>query len=165
MEAVQADERIVSCAEKICGDGQAVIVDQAVPFLRGAEEKQSAENDGEQPQEQKCAALAVLERFLREVDRQAAGEETNRVEDRCFENFAWSWAGETFSHVIKIGDDENREDGGLGDDETRHADFRAIWEFPRCGRFRKRSRGGAHRAMSLFMALLFIEAVRIFGML
>ena len=45
VKGVQADERVVRRAKKICGDGESVFVDQAVPFLAGAVKKEAAEKE------------------------------------------------------------------------------------------------------------------------
>src|SRR5262249_1963252 len=49
VRSVQANQRVVRCSKKIRGNGQPVFVDQPVPFLTSAVQKETAENDGEQP--------------------------------------------------------------------------------------------------------------------
>ena len=57
VEGVQADERIIGRSEKVGGDGQPVFIDQAVPLLAGAEQKETAENNREKPQTRNAPRL------------------------------------------------------------------------------------------------------------
>ncbi len=81
MKGVQANQRVVRCSKKVRGDSQPVLVDQAVPFLARAVQKEAAKSDREQPQKQECASSAALQKFCRKVDRQTAGQQTDCVED------------------------------------------------------------------------------------
>src|ERR1700685_3043066 len=62
VKSVEAHERVVCGAKKIGRDGQAVLINQAVPFLARTEEKESAKNNGEQPETKERAAFAAFER-------------------------------------------------------------------------------------------------------
>jgi hypothetical protein len=50
------------------------------------------------------------------MNRQAAQEQADRIENLWVQNFLGSGTGEALPGVEKIGDDKNREDRGLGDD-------------------------------------------------
>src|SRR5262249_19135125 len=102
----------------------------------------------------------AFQNLPREVDRQTARQQTNAVEDRRFQHFAWSWPGEALPHIEQIGHNEDREDGGLSEDETRHAYLPAIWEFPSFRYLRQQCRHRAHWSITLFIA-----AVRVLWML
>src|SRR5258708_17751831 len=141
---MQANKRVVRGAKKICRNGQPVFVNQPVPFLASAIEKECAQGNGEQPQQQKRRAPAAFKSSSREVNRQTTGKQTDRIEDGSLEHVPWSRSGKTLSHVKEICHDENREDGGLGDDETRHADPSAMGKLPSCRVFREPSRECAH---------------------
>src|ERR1700733_10137450 len=43
---MQADQRVVGCAEEIRLEGQALVVDEVIPLLRGCEEEDRPEYDG-----------------------------------------------------------------------------------------------------------------------
>src|SRR5579862_2983782 len=90
VKGVQANERVVCRSKEIRGNSQPVFVDQAVPFLARAVQKEGAKSDREQPREQKCGASSAFQKLSRKVDRQTAGQQTDRIEDRRFQHFARS---------------------------------------------------------------------------
>src|SRR5258707_13897423 len=147
VQPVQADQRVVRGPEQVGGDGEAVLVDQPVPFLRGAEQERSAERDREQPEPDERAARAALERLAREVDGEAARQQADREQDRRLEHFARGRPAEALAHVVEVGHDEDGEDRGLRDDQAGHADGAAIGEPPVRGRLVTRDRDGAHDAL------------------
>src|SRR5258706_13059290 len=80
----------------------------------------------------------------REVNGKTARQQADRVEDGCFKYFARSWPSKAFPYVKEIGDDENCEDGRLGNDEAGHADLSPIRKCPGRWCLGKRSRDCAH---------------------
>src|ERR1700688_286078 len=62
VKGVQANQRVVRCSKKIRRDGEPVFVDQAVPFLPSAVKKEPAQNDCEQPQNEKGGAAAAFQK-------------------------------------------------------------------------------------------------------
>ena len=70
-------------------------------------------------------------RLRRKVNGQAAGQQADRVEDRCLKHFSRRRSRDAFPQIKEIGDDEDREDRRLGDDETGHRDLPARWQMPR----------------------------------
>ena len=102
-----------------------MFVDQAVPFLRRTVEEQAAKSNREQPQSKECKCNAARQTFRREMNGQAAGQQADRVEDRCLKHFSRRWSRDAFAQIKEIGDDKYREDRRLGDDETGHRDFPA----------------------------------------
>src|SRR6202047_2373060 len=103
VKAVQANQRVVRCSKKVRGDGQPAFVDQAVPFLAGAKQKERTQDNGEKPQSQECSSPAALERPCCEVNRETAREQANRVEDGCLKHFAGRWSCEALPRVKQIG--------------------------------------------------------------
>jgi len=130
VERVQADEGIVGGAEEIGADGEAVVIDEALPFATSFEEKDSAEKQGDEPPETEEAEICFADGSNGGVNRETAGEQTNRGEDGEMEDFARRRAGKALADVKEVGDDENGEDGGLCGDETSHADMALIGERP-----------------------------------
>src|SRR6267142_953933 len=115
---MQANKRVVRGSKKICRNGQPLFVNQSVPLLAGAIEKECAQGNGEQPQQQKRRAPATFKSLSREVNRQTARKQTDRIEDGSLEHFLWSRSRKTLSQVKEIRHNENREDRRLGDDKT-----------------------------------------------
>src|SRR5262249_24526011 len=118
------------------------LVDQPLPFLLGSEHEQSAEDNREQAEREKWASAIAFESLSRGADREAAGQQTDRVEDRRLEDVAWTRTRDTLTDVKEIRDDENREDGRLRNDQRRHPDLAAIGQPPRGGHFDGRSGDG-----------------------
>src|SRR5260370_38439245 len=113
-------------------------------FLGGNEQKGTTEDNGQEPEAKECFSVAAFEKSRREVDRDAARQQTNRVEDRCLKHVAGRRPREALSYVEEIRHDESREDGRLGDDETRHADPSTVRELPSYRGSRGRGRNCAH---------------------
>src|SRR5579864_8597012 len=87
VKRVQADKRVIGCSEQVGRDRQPVFVDQPVPFLRRAIEEQTTQCNGEQPESKECKFNTPCQTLRGEVNRQAAGQQANRVEDRCLKHF------------------------------------------------------------------------------
>src|SRR5258708_31408449 len=102
VKRVQPDKRVICCPEQVGRDGQPVLVDQPVPFLRRTKEEQTTQCNGEQPESKECECNAARYKLRRQVNGQAAGQQANGVEDRRFEDFPWSWPRQTFSQVKEI---------------------------------------------------------------
>src|SRR5262249_19251483 len=103
-------------------------------------------------------------------DCETARQQTDGVEDRCLEHVARSRSCEALSDVVEIGNDENREDGRLGDDERGHTNRPTIRETPSFGRFKGWRRDcicRAHRLLTFFLGPphSLVATVRIFRML
>src|SRR5258705_13249193 len=79
---MQADQRIVGRAEQVGADGKTYVVDEVMPLTRRAAEEHRAECDREGPPEQEGPRSRVAQRGHRQVDREAAGEEADRENDR-----------------------------------------------------------------------------------
>src|SRR5262249_20762572 len=80
------------------------------------------------------------------------------------EHFLWSWSGETLSYIKEVGNDKNRKDRRLGNDERGHRDLAAIRQGPGLRCFRIRSCDCAHCSLPIFAAASVITTVRIFWM-
>src|SRR5262249_31388357 len=91
-----------------------------------------------EPQAEECASSIAFKESSREVDREAAGQQTDREEDGCLEHVARRRSCEALPDIIEIGNDENREDGGLGEDEGGHTDCSTIRKTPSFRRFKGR---------------------------
>ena len=131
VKRVQPDKRVIGCPEEVGRDRQPVFVDQPVPFLRRAIEEQATERNGEQPQSKESECQSPRARRLRrKVNGQAAGQQANRVEDRRLKYFSRRRSRDALSQVEEIGNDEDREDRGFGDDETGHRHLPARWQMP-----------------------------------
>src|SRR4030095_14421657 len=72
------------------------------------------------------------------MNRETAGQQAERVEDGDLEHLTRRRPAQALPHVIQVGHDENREDGGLRPDEGDHGDFPARREAPCCGRVKSR---------------------------
>src|ERR1700730_14126407 len=139
VKAVQTDKRVVGGSKKVGGDSQPAFVDQPTPFLTGPVKKRTAQGNREEPQTEKCVSRTAFQEFRREVDRQAARQKANGVENRRFKHFARRWSGKTLPCVKEIRHYENGEDRRLGGDETRHSNFSPIGKNPCRGRLMDRS--------------------------
>jgi len=146
VERVQADEGIVGGAEEIGADGEAVVIDEALPFATSFEEEDSAEKESDEPPEAEKVEICFADGSNGGVNRETAREQTNRGEDREMEDFARRRAGKALADVKDVGDDEDGEDGGLCGDETRHADMALIGERPLGVERGDRDRGRGHRS-------------------
>src|SRR5260370_17114905 len=65
---VQTDERIVGRSKKISGDGETVLKDQSVPFLPGAEQKETAKHNRQKPQTNKSPPVTTFNHFSPHVN-------------------------------------------------------------------------------------------------
>src|SRR4051812_14511607 len=74
VKRMQPDERVICCPEQVGRDREPVLVDQPMPFLRGAIEKQSTKRDGEQPESKESEANPARQKLRRHVNGQAAGQ-------------------------------------------------------------------------------------------
>jgi len=110
VKGMQANKRVVRGSKKICRNGQPVFVNQLVPFLASAIEKECAKAMVSSPQQQKRRAPAAFKSSSREVNRQTTGKQTDRIEDGSLEHVPWSRSGKTLSHVKEIRHNENREE-------------------------------------------------------
>jgi len=146
VERVQADERIVGGAEEIGADGEAVVIDEALPFATSFEEEDSAEEEGDEPPETENVEICFADSSNGGVNGEAAGEQTNRGEDGEMEDFARRGAGKALADVKDVGNDEDSEDGGLCGDETSHADMALIGERPLGVKRGDRDGGRGHRS-------------------
>src|SRR5580692_12864334 len=108
----------------------------------------------------KSKSNAALQTLRGEVNRQTAGQQTNRVEDRRLEDLARCRPRHTFSQVKEICDDENRKDRRLSDDETGHRHLPTRWQTPLGRRVRKYRCHCAH-----MISPSLITAIGIFRML
>src|SRR5215469_13265665 len=128
---MKSHERVIGRSKEIRRDRQPVFVNQPVPLATGSEQKRSPEYDGERPKAEKRATSATLQRSAREVNRQAARQQADRKKDRRFQHFARSRPGQALSDIKEIGDDEDRKDRRLRDNETSHRHVAAIRKSPR----------------------------------
>jgi hypothetical protein len=48
VSSVQTDERVVGRSKKVSGDGETVLIDQPVPFLAGAKQKETPKSNREE---------------------------------------------------------------------------------------------------------------------
>src|SRR5262249_18071760 len=146
VERVQADQRVVRGPEQVRGNREPVLVDQPVPFPPRAEQKRSPERDRRKPQRDERPARAALQRRAGKLDRETAGKQARREQDRRLQHLARRRPAEALAHVVEVGDDEDREDRRLPDDEARHAHRAARWE-PFCVRVGAWNRDGAHESL------------------
>src|SRR5258708_5795555 len=113
VKAVQANERVVGRSKKVRRNRQPPLVDQPVPFLGGTEQKETTKDNGQEPQAKECSSFAAFEKSRREVDREAARQQTNGVEDRCLKNVAGRRPRAAFSYVEEIVHHDNGENGSI----------------------------------------------------
>src|SRR5262245_32681654 len=109
-----------------------------MPFATSAVKKEGAENDRKKPQAEKCASSIAFKGSPREVDCETTGQQTDREEDRYLERLARSRSCQALPHVIEISNNENCEDGRLGDDEGGHTHRSTIRKTPSFRRFKGR---------------------------
>src|ERR1700693_581385 len=74
--------------------------------------------------------MTVFKLLACEMNRKAAGQETDGEEDRCLQHFAGSRSGNALPQIKKVRDDENAEDRRLCDDEASHPDLASVWKLP-----------------------------------
>jgi hypothetical protein len=114
-----------------------MLVDQPVPFLAGTIQKRAAKNDCEDPATKKGAESISCKRFRGQMDRQAARQQADRVEDGRFKHFPRSRSCEAFPYIEQIRHDKDREDRRFGNDESSHRDLASIGKPPGCRRLRE----------------------------
>ena len=125
----------------------------------------AAKHDRDQPQTPGTRLDSPRSRRLAgEMNRQAAREQADRVEDRHLEHVARSRSGQALPEIEEIGHDEDREDRRLGDDEDSHADHAAVGQRPQAGAAAMRAVRSLRRWLSSLAPSL-VAAVRIFRML
>src|SRR5215469_8641183 len=96
----------------------------------------------------------------------AAREQANGSKDGEFEHLAGRRAREAFADVVDVSDHKNRENGGFGSDEGKHADMALIWKGPLRFDGSRCCSDGVHRTRSCVLRnLLLILPIRIFRML
>ncbi len=110
---MQSHQRIEGGPEQAGADGQPLVVDQVVPLASGAQDEDRSQRDREQPPNPEQPALTARNGAFRHHDREAAGEQADRVEDRNVKYFAWRGAVQALSRVVQVGNHEDAEDRGL----------------------------------------------------
>ena len=145
MKAMQADQRIVGRSEQVGADGQPVFENQPVPFARRAVKESGAQRDRPEPPVAESSDAALANRSDREVNRQTARKQADRIKDRGPENVSWHRPGEALADVEEVRDHENDEDRGLGGDQSRTFPRVRAREVPREDPLRHRHWCGAHR--------------------
>src|SRR5580698_5195043 len=131
VKCVQTHERVVGGAKQVGLDREAFVINQVMPLAGGADEENRAKRDGERPKRRKYSAIHFFQRAKREVNREAAREQANRIENRQLENFARRGTGDALANVKNVHHDKNREDRRLRSDQAEHADFATRGQNPR----------------------------------
>ena len=127
MRGVQADQRVEGGAEEIGADRQAVLVDQPVPLARRCRpgrarraaivsSHHSANVCTRPPRSARTATWIVTLLDSRQIDTTIGRSSTSRGVGPA----------QALADVEEVGDDEDREDRGLGDDQAEHADAAAV---------------------------------------
>src|SRR5271156_286822 len=114
MKGMQADERVVSCPEQVCLDCQPVVIDEMAPLAKRGRQKDRSQQDGQEPRKTKRKHPPGPQQFHGNVDCQAAGEQTDRREDRKLENIVRLRSSKALADVENIGNNEDRENSGFG---------------------------------------------------
>ena len=122
VEGMEADERIKGGAEEVGADGEALVGDEVEPLIGGEGEEDGAEQCGEGDPEGGALCLCLAQGAGSAVDGPAAGEQADGGDDGKREDFARGRAAEALAEVEDVGDDEDDEEGALGEDEARDAD-------------------------------------------
>src|SRR5437879_8626418 len=115
---MRADQRIVGRAEQVRAEGKTYVVDEVMPLTGRAAEEHRAECDREGPPEQEGPRSRVAQRGHRQVDREAARQETDREDDRGVKDLIRQRTRQALPDVEEGGDDEEREDRRLGGDRS-----------------------------------------------
>ena len=130
VERVESNKGVIGGTEEIGGDGESLVVDEVMPFATGSDKKDRAEDKSEEPPEAERVVIRLAKTGDGEMNGEAAGEKANGSKDGKFENFAGSGAGEAFANVIKVGNDEDSEDGRFRGDQAEHADMPLVGAHP-----------------------------------
>src|SRR5215471_17470131 len=157
VEGVKTDERVISRAKKICGDGQAYPVNQAMPLASGADQKGGSQSQRQKPKEVESCNFPAVQGAYSQVNGQAARKQANRIEDRNFKDLLGGRPAEALSDIKKVGNDENREDGRFARDEREHSHTASRRKRPR--RFHD-WRGYGQRAHVLPLKFRFLFKIR-----
>src|SRR5262249_1569517 len=121
VEGVKTDERVIRRAKKIRGDGQAHLVNQAMPLTSGADQKGGSQSQRQKPKEVESCNFPAMQGAYSQVNGQAAREQANCIEDRNFKDLLRGRPTKALSDVKKVSNDENREDGRFARDEREHS--------------------------------------------
>jgi len=130
VKRMQTDQRVVGGTEQIGLEGQAFVVDQVPPLRRRAPEEDRAQDDCEKPPEAESALAPVSQPPDGKVNRQAARQQTNRIENGDVQNIFGLRAGDALPDVENVGDHEDREDRAFGRDQAIHSHGAAIGKTP-----------------------------------
>src|SRR5271163_473274 len=131
---MQPNQRIVSCSKQVRMDGQALLVNQAMPLAGGAPEKGSSQRNCRQPADCESKSVALTKAPDGQVDRETAGKQTNGIKNRCVKNFFRRRSRQTLSQIEEVRYNEDREDRGLCRDQAEHPDTCAVGKLPWGGR-------------------------------
>src|SRR5208282_6510743 len=119
---MQSDQRIVSCSKQVRMDGQALLINQAMPLAGGAPKEGSPQRNCRRPADCESKGVALTKAPDGQVDRETAGKQTNGVKDRCIKNFFWRRSRQTLSQIEEIRNNEDGEDRGFRRDQAEHSD-------------------------------------------
>ncbi len=132
MEGMKTHKRVECRAEDIRADGEVFFHDEVAPLPTRAIKEVEAQGDGKAPPKEKSHTLSDAKEFLRDENRRTAAEEGEAAQKRKFEDILWQWPGEAFVNVEEVGNDKNREQGGLRHDEADDPQFSWRRQFPVC---------------------------------
>ena len=106
---MQSNQRIVSCSKQVRMDGQALLINQAIPLAGGAPEKGSPQRNCRQPADCESKGVALTKAPDGQVDRETAGKQTNGVKNRCVKNFFRRRSRQTLSQIEEVRYNEDHE--------------------------------------------------------
>src|ERR1700677_2899325 len=91
-----------------------------MPFAAGANQKNCAENQGDDPPELEPGGFQPAQRTYREMYGEAAREQANRNKEGKFKNVLRLRTRHAFANIENVGDHKYGEDRGFSGDQTKH---------------------------------------------
>src|SRR5215469_16652269 len=101
-----------------------------MPLAKCACEEDRSQGDGQKPPHREGTHFPTPQQLQRIVDRQTAGKQADGEEDRNTEDILRLGSGNALADVKHVGDDEDREDRGLGGNQAVHGDRSSGWRIP-----------------------------------
>src|ERR1051326_6133860 len=121
-----------------------MLIDQPAPLEARSIQENRAQDKRQRPPDQKRSAAVALQPFLRQMDRDTAGQQADAQEDRRLQNLPRGRSSETLTYIEDVGHHEDREDGGFRNNQAGHGHAAAIRQLPSPRGFRKRNGECAH---------------------
>src|SRR5262245_4003633 len=101
-----------------------------MPLPKCACEECRSQCDGQKPPQRERTYSPISQQLQRKVDRQTAGKQADGEEDWNVQDIFRLGSGKTLADIKDIGDNENRENRGLGGNQAPHCDRSPGWKIP-----------------------------------